>query len=842
MLGEAPGATEDAKGVPFVGKAGRVLRFRVPDDWTGYLRWSNVVRTRPPDNREPTVMEMECCRPSVEKDIERTKPRAIFGFGNIPLKWALNRSMITQWRGRRVPVKIGNHVCWFFPMLHPSFVMRDRKFTPRSTREYGSENEFVFANDLRMAFESVENLPDPVVHTREDAEANVSWVTGAKGWDDVDRVLDFLGSLDVDGMLVGHDYETNMLRPYSSAARILSIALATKDEAFAFPVDHREAKWTEPQRKEVLAGFKHFLMTARCRKISHSLAFEMEWTAFFFGAKTLRAQRWGDSLSQGYILDERQSKTKPGCLSLEFLCLQYFGLNVKALSPVDRKVLSKAPLNEVLRYNAIDAKYHRYLFIAQAKRLEEEGLTKVYEQHLRRIPATVLTQLKGIPVDQKVVKRFHDRLSNDLTAIEEDIAALKVVDRFKSAKGAAFRPGSADDVKYAFRKLLDVALESADENALKEVKHPLAKLVLEWREVAKQLSTYVKPLMEGSPVLHEDGLLHPILSTTKVRTWRTSSEDPNSQNFPKREHKEIRKQIRPGGRLKVCSFDYGAIQARNVAMESKDEALVKAFWDRYDIHGDWTNRITKLYPEWVPGGMKALEDKALFKKFRDRAKNELVFPSFFGAQPRSLAKYLEIPESIAERLSDDFWHMFPSIKDWHERMSRGYYKHGYVTGLSGFRRRAPISPNELINAPIQADEAIIVLDAMARLSEMGESRFQPNMEIHDDLTFIWHEDEIEENAKVVLDVMLHVPFKWAHIVPIVVEMSVGDDWASGQEVGKFSSDDWDGKVPYVVKQETRDDPNSGSWQDGTGWANATKYEKPPSHLRKVPLSEERNVR
>jgi DNA polymerase I-like protein with 3'-5' exonuclease and polymerase domains len=109
-----------------------------------------------------------------------------------------------------------------------------------------------------------------------------------------------------------------------------------------------------------------------------------------------------------------------------------------------------------------------------------------------------------------------------------------------------------------------------------------------------------------------------------------------------------------------------------------------------------------------------------------------------------------------------------------------------------------VSPNELINAPIQADEAIIVLTAMAELAEMGDPRFVANMEIHDDLTFFWHVDEIERNAETVIDTMLNTPYEWAHIVPIGVEMAVGDDWESVKGVGEYFSDQWSGRIPKKV--------------------------------------------
>jgi len=294
-------------------------------------------------------------------------------------------------------------------------------------------------------------------------------------------------------------------------------------------------------------------------------------------------------------------------------------------------------------------------------------------------------------------------------------------------------------------------------------------------------------LKEGSKDLHPDGMLHPMLNPGKVETWRTSSDSVNSQNFSKHEFREVRSQIRGDETEKVVSFDYAGIQARNVAMESKDIALVDAFWNDYDIHSDWMLELLKLYPRWIEGGLKAINaDKELRKHYRNRAKNGFVFPSFFGAMAKKVSGELGIPEQTGQKLQDKFWAKFPDIYEWHRQLKKDYYKTGYVTGHSGFRRRAPVSHNQLINSPIQSDEAIIVCTSMAELSEKEELRYQANIEVHDDLTFIWKKKDIDRNAEVVSKAMTRINFPWIN-VPIVVEMSVGDDWANVKEVAKFSS-------------------------------------------------------
>lgn len=794
ILGEGPGAEEDKKGIQFIGRAGRVLRFRIPRKWLKHIRWNNCIRTRPPDNQTPSLVEIECCRPSIEQDIARTKPKAIFGFGNIPLEWAIGQSRITKWNGRKIPVCVDGHVCWFFPMLHPSYVSRSRRFTPQDIDEFGSDIEHVFALNLSSAFSQVKSLPDPIPHTVDDALAGKSvYITGAGGRKDLEeleRQLTWFAKQTV----VGMDYETNGLRPYTTGAKIITVALSTGKKSLAFAIKHSQAKWGRKLLPSVEILWESFLLTTHCRKVAHFLAFEMEWSAFFYGSNVLRIGKWGDTISQAYILDERKGKGKPGCQSLEFLCIEHFNVNIKAIDNLDRRYLDEADLMKVLRYNRLDAKYHYLLYLHQRSLLKEQKLTKVYLEAVRRVPTMVLTQLKGVPIHQPTVRKFHDRYRRQLKKLNSKIQSLKVIRRFEKETGHLFRPSNNDDVAIVLRDLLSIpqfgeGTYKTDEKVLSKVDHPIGSLMVKWRTISKLKSTYVDPLMEGSPIIFSDGFIHPIVSTTKTRTWRTSSEDPNSQNFPKRKNVEVRSQIRAGRGQKVVAFDYGQIQARNIAMESKDKALVQAFWDRYDIHRDWMERIVHAYPRWIPSGVKGLRNKKLVSKYRDRAKNEWVFPSFFGAVPESLAKYLGIPEKITKKLAEEFRDMFPGVFLWHERTIDAYYEKGYVTGLSGFRRRAPISVNELINAPIQADESLIVCDAMSRLSELGEDQFQASLEIHDDLTFIWNEHHVDEYAEVVLDHMLKVPFPWVN-VPITVDVAIGDAWDPLEKIGSFSSDRW----------------------------------------------------
>src|SRR5690606_26254477 len=109
---------------------------------------------------------------------------------------------------------------------------------------YGSEAEFRFYLDLRGALAAVDRgLPEPVVHTSEDVESGIEWVTGSGGDRDVERIEGFLRAA-ASRKLAGFDYETNRLRPYMLGAKILTASVSTlRDGTLSFPLDHSEARW-----------------------------------------------------------------------------------------------------------------------------------------------------------------------------------------------------------------------------------------------------------------------------------------------------------------------------------------------------------------------------------------------------------------------------------------------------------------------------------------------------------------------------------------------------------------------------------------------------------------------
>jgi uracil-DNA glycosylase len=124
FVGEGPGADEDREGVPFVGRAGRLLTTLI--EGIGLTRdevyIANVVKCRPPGNRDPQPIEIETCRPFLEAQLAFIEPAVVVTLGNFATKLLLDTKVgITKLRGSEYPRDDGVVI---IPTLHPSAVLR----------------------------------------------------------------------------------------------------------------------------------------------------------------------------------------------------------------------------------------------------------------------------------------------------------------------------------------------------------------------------------------------------------------------------------------------------------------------------------------------------------------------------------------------------------------------------------------------------------------------------------------------------------------------------------------------------------------------------------------------
>ena len=124
FVGEGPGEQEDLQGIPFVGRAGKLLTSLIEgiglDRDAVYI--ANVVKCRPPGNRDPLPLEIESCRPYLEAQVDFIDPKVVVTLGNFATKLLLStKDGITKLRGREFPYRDG---AVLIPALHPSAVLR----------------------------------------------------------------------------------------------------------------------------------------------------------------------------------------------------------------------------------------------------------------------------------------------------------------------------------------------------------------------------------------------------------------------------------------------------------------------------------------------------------------------------------------------------------------------------------------------------------------------------------------------------------------------------------------------------------------------------------------------
>ena len=125
FVGEGPGADEDRTGEPFVGRAGKLLTALI--EGIGLTRAevyiANVVKCRPPGNRDPLPIEIESCRPFLEAQLAFIQPKVVVTLGNLATKLLLDTKVgITKLRGQSHAFRAGAVV---IPVLHPSAVLRN---------------------------------------------------------------------------------------------------------------------------------------------------------------------------------------------------------------------------------------------------------------------------------------------------------------------------------------------------------------------------------------------------------------------------------------------------------------------------------------------------------------------------------------------------------------------------------------------------------------------------------------------------------------------------------------------------------------------------------------------
>ena len=176
FIGEAPGAEEDKRGLPFVGRAGGLLNELL--EGIGLSRdqvfIANTLMCRPPGNRDPQPDELDACRPYLLEKVRLIEPKVIVTLGNFATKLITqNQTGITRVRGNPQIHTLGARTLYVFPILHPAAALRTPSLRETMNEDFAALAELLQAPPLPQESEQASAAleepapapPDPVPGT-----------------------------------------------------------------------------------------------------------------------------------------------------------------------------------------------------------------------------------------------------------------------------------------------------------------------------------------------------------------------------------------------------------------------------------------------------------------------------------------------------------------------------------------------------------------------------------------------------------------------------------------------------------------------------------------------------
>lgn len=482
-----------------------------------------------------------------------------------------------------------------------------------------------------------------------------------------------------------------------------------------------------------------------------------------------------DTMVASYVINPDQ---KHGMDDLAEYYLNYKPIPLSDLigEKKDAQRIFDVDLHSLSNYSCEDADVTLKLFNVLSEKIEKENLQKIaYEVDFPLVTVLEDMEREGIRIDRKILSELSAELEKMMNRFSENIffhagenfninspQQLQVIlyDKLKLTKGRKTKTGYSTDAR---------ALESL------KGEHQIIDLILDYRQVAKLKSTYTDALPQ---LIHPStGRVHTSFAQTVASTGRLASNDPNLQNIPIRTDlgKEIRKAFVPrDSNHVILSADYSQIELRIMASICGDETLSKAFINGEDIHRSTAALVFQVAIEEVTPDMR-------------RKAKEVNFGILYGIGAFGLKNRLGISQTHAKEVIDTYFTNFSKVKKFMDDSIEAAKEKGYAETLLGRRRFLQninsknfvvrqFEERVAINMPIQGTAADMIKLAMINIhNHFKQKKYKSKMvlQVHDELVFDVHKDEIDEVKSEVKRLMeTALPLN----VPVVVDSGIGDNW------------------------------------------------------------------
>lgn len=793
IIGEAPGKVEDEENTQFVGRSGQFLRHSIKA--VGFFLDRdfikiNAVNCRPPNNRDPRTREINACRKNVYKVIEEYKPHIIIPMGKYALQSLLGHRItgriekvsFSDWVGETIPDQ--ELKAWICPMYHPAYI------------GYNDEDPVLLRlwnQHLKKAM-SLINIP-VYIHNY---QSDVFVLTDVN--ETCELLDDFLNSLKSP---LAFDYETTGKKPHREGHKIISVSISDGMFAWSFPFFY--------DNKKFMDLWIRFLSHPDIIKIAHNEYFERLWSQTIAGCD-INGKIYDTAMIQ-HILKNNKNKQlkfwsyiKCGILGYDdglhdFMSKVKDAEDEKSANAFNR--LDEAEIEKVLKYGGLDSLLDTKLYEDQKNQLTD-NYKKAYELFIEGNKYLLRCQQNGIRLDVKLMKETQGKIRRKLDLLHKKIMDSDEVKKWDGEK--SFNYNSTKDMKHLLFDLMnrpvtiktEKGFPAVNKEALEKMNIPITKKILEHRRWEKALNTYIAQFERENV----NGFIHPFFHLITVKTYRSSSSNPNFHNIPKRDEEIknlIRSMIIPRNGNRLISYDFKQMEVCVAACYNQDPNLIAYVNDiSKDMHRDMAALIF----------MK--EKKDITKKERYLGKNGFVFPEFYGDyfgkiapiiwenMPADAKKHLRsngiknlygFTEHVKD-IEEYFWYdLFPVYSKWKTKTYEEYQKKGYVDFYTGFRCYGPMEKNKVINYRIQGTAFHILLWTLIHvMKRMGDEKSFVIGQIHDAI-----EADINPEYEDRLDYLVwlyatqKVKQHWGWInVPLRVEKersAINGNWAEMEDCG-----------------------------------------------------------
>ncbi len=570
------------------------------------------------------------------------------------------------------------------------------------------------------------------------------------------------------------DTETDSLDNHS--ARLVGLSFATEPGVAAYvPVAHDYIDAPEQLSCErVLELLKPLLESESARKVGQNLKYD-RGVLQNYGIE-LRGIAF-DTMLESYMLDSVAGRHDMDSLSDRWLKHKTITFEEIAGKGKNQLTFNQIALEEAGRYAAEDADVTLQLHLRMWPKLEkQEGPRHVFETiEMPLVPVLSRVERNGVKIDPAVLHRHSEELTLRLAELEQkahEIAGEPFnLSSTKQLQNILFEKQGIKPLKKTPGGAPSTSEEVLEELALD---YPLPKVILQYRGLAKLKSTYTDklPLM----INPKTGRVHTSYHQAVTATGRLSSTDPNLQNIPVRneEGRRIRQAFIAPDDYVIMSADYSQIELRIMAHLSRDKGLLTAFAEGKDIHRATAAEVFGLPLESVSGEQR-------------RSAKAINFGLIYGMSAFGLSRQLNIPRKESQKYMDLYFERYPGVREYMDRTRQQAKEQGYVETLDGRRlylpdikssnaaRRAG-AERAAINAPMQGTAADIIKRAMIAVDawlEKEQPRVKLIMQVHDELVFEVHKDDVAAVSEKVHELMEN---SMALDVPLLVEVGSGENW------------------------------------------------------------------